>query len=387
MTVARNLDPGLETAVDRCISCHDQCMSASSEVVVTGRQDLVMSRVANVARSLMWDAAVLEPAAAQAVFYTMLSGAQADACVHRDRSQLVGPFVRYARARAVEAGLGGAWIRSAERSLIDSANETGVEETPLGSPVESTMSDERQEAAVLVHGAASRRFAPGSVAAARALLAEWGYRVIDCPIASFGRVEADLGLEPLARQRASEAHHRLASVVDRATLIIPLDAVGADAILGIWPTWGLAPLGTISNIAKLAASHQARPPSPIEGSPQIVTCQLPTGESAAVEPADVMKSLRQVDCKVVTVAGAGDAVLDDGPIGFYPDEAIASAVARRCCEAHEVAGPDAIVVQSPWSIRNLGDRTPLPVLDLTEVLAARLGLPYEARSGLPTNGS
>lgn len=349
-------------ALARCAFCHDQCMSATAEVVATGDQSLVLSRVANLIRLADGDRVAWSPELARRLFYDLVDERQFEYCIAKKENHHPEPFLRAARAEAVRRNLAPASVMAVAEQIRRTGNVFGeVEQLPTPTPP-------AVGGPILVHDAAARLLTPGALTAARALLAAVGPAPGELAIPSGGMVEFDLGLADQARAAAEQTCRTLATLPEGP--LVTTDPVLALALRKFYPDWGLGVNRPVLHISEhLAGQAEALPGF----RPQTVTAvyhdpgALARGLGAVAPPRALLA--RVPGLKLVEPITTGVRAASDGPLRGYPDEAVAATISRERFAELRATGAGIIITSSPYSVANLAavsDGT--PVIDLVEFL-------------------
>lgn len=349
-------------ALARCAFCHDQCMSATAEVVVTGDQSLVLSRVANLIRLADEGRVEWSPDLARRLFYGLNDELQFQYCLAMKENHHPEPFLRAARAEAVQRNLAPASVMAVAEHLRRTGNLFGEsEQLPL--PVAPAAGGP-----ILLHDAAARLLTPGALTAARELLKAVGPTPGEVAVPSGGMVEFDLGLADLARAAAVQTCEALAGLPEGP--VVTTDPVLALALRMFYPQLGLTVNRPVLHISEYLAAHAEALPA---FRPQAATVVyhdpgvLARGLDVVAPPRTLLA--RVPGLKLVEPVRTGVRAFSDGPLRGYPDKEVAGAIsAERFAELRET-GAGVIVTSSPYSLVNLAavsDGT--PVIDLVEFL-------------------
>lgn len=203
-----------------CAGCHDRCLSATGEVVVSGDQSLALSRLAGMLLRVV-DGADWSAGAAAGLFHGAADDSQDEVCIHRVSGHSPWPWMVAGRAKAIRTGVAPEVIGRAIASIREHGNLWGHPEKvpPAEAP---TIGDGRGAAlgtggtggssdpgAILLHEAITRRESPGSPGSQRLLLERCGLTVRELPVVSTGAVELELGLLEEAERAARETLARL----------------------------------------------------------------------------------------------------------------------------------------------------------------------------------
>lgn len=349
--------------VTRCAFCHDQCMSATAEVVATGDQRLVVSRVA--ALAMLLDSGFLPwtRSAGELLFYGLNDGLQREFCIFAGEGQRIEPYIRRLRAGAVGRGLAPEAVKAAELRVRQTGNVFGREEdiaSPRIGPSEI----------LFVHDAATRALNPEVVPSALALIQAFGLGAQELAVASGGLVELEIGYPALARQAAERA----AGVINdlHPSAVVTTDPVLAYAFRFAYPYLGVpieSPVLHISEFLERGETPRFR---------QTATSVV------YQDPGALARGLRVVDAPrrlLGAVPGlglreaiaTGSRAASDGPLAVYPDEVVSRLIAssrlRQLCQT----GAELVVTASPYSYANLSAVAKgFPILDICSLLAATL---------------
>jgi len=349
-------------ALARCAFCHDQCMSATPEVVVTGDQSLVVSRVANLIRlagggQLQWS-----PELARRLFFGLTDELQFQYCLAAKEGHHFEPFLRAAREEAVRRQLAPTSVLAVAEHVRLSGNIFGRREE-LALPVGPAPGGP-----ILVHDAATRVLTPGALAAARDLLGAVGPAPGELAVPSCGFVEFDLGLTHQAHAAASQAHAALAGLPDGP--VVTTDPVLALALRKFYPQWGFVLNRPVLHISEYLAQRAEALPG---FRPQAVTsvyhdpAALARGLGVVAPPRTLLARIPGMHLAEPITSGIR--ARGDGPLMGYPDEFVAAAITRARLAELRTTGAAVIITCSPYSVANLsGVSDGFPVIDLTEFL-------------------
>ncbi len=143
----------------RCRICHDQCLVATSEAIVSGRQTLATSRKALLISEVQKGRLDWSPATIAAMYSALSSGVQHEFCVHfgdpggwPDET----PYVRAARRDIVRAGRAPEQARSVLAAWKQSGNPYGLVDSQAAATAPGS-----QSRTVLFADAASRNWIGG----------------------------------------------------------------------------------------------------------------------------------------------------------------------------------------------------------------------------------
>ena len=359
-------DPFVEQPdqLDRCAYCHDQCMSATPEVVASGKQTHVVSRVAAVGRMLDRGEMEWSPEAAAPFFYGLNDGWQREYCIFANEGQRVEPYLRRFRELARSRGFAPRRVADALSLARSSGNVFGLERVPLPVPM--------ADGIALIHDAATRALTPGVVEAAHAVLAHAGAPSADLPVDSCGMAELDLGDRELARRAAQSVGD--AVVMSRASLLVTTDAVLAYAMRFAYPFLGIEVAVPVLHLAEFVVDRILA----TRGAPVDVTFHDPAWLSRGLGVVDAPRRvLRRIEgVNLLEAASWGRDAASDGPLAGYPDPNVAAAIARDRLDELIDTGATIVVTASPYSQANIAEvaRGSLEVVDLSEFLASRLEL-------------
>jgi|GEM_PF-2357281 len=351
---------GLE--LDRCAFCHDQCMSATPEVVATGDQTLVVSRVANFIRLADQGRLDWTEGLAKRLFYGLNDGLQYEYCLVKKEGHRIEPFLRAARAEAVRRGLAPAAVAAAAARVRDTGNVFGCLET-LPEPVAPS-----RGGPILVHDAASRALTPDALAAARLLLQDVGDGPGELAIASCGMVEFDLGYVDLSQAAARRVQTALAALPEGP--VVTGDPVLAYALRVMYPQWGLPLNRQVLHLSEYLVDRTDLLPT-FRPRNEVATFHDPAALSRGLGIVDAPRALlaRVSGLTLVEPVSSGAAAGSDGPLAGYPDPAVASAIRHARFNELVSTGASLIITSSPYSKANLEAADGgTPVFDLIEFL-------------------
>lgn len=351
--------------LERCAYCHDQCMSATPEVIATGSQAHVVSRVAAVARLLeagrvRWSASSGAP-----LFYGLNDGWQQEYCIFSGEGQRIEPYLRRFRHHAVTRGVAPVAVADALSAARATGNVFGLERS------RQTTTRLTGGGVAFVHDAATRALTPHVVSAAHAVLERAEGPVIDLAVESGGMIELDLGEEELARDAAAAVATVVAA--SGATLLVTTDAVLAYAMRLAYPFLGVDLAIPVLHFAEYLVDH---PPKTTAGRPTSVVFHDPAWLSRGLGVIDAPRTvIRRVGgVQLLEAASSGRLAGSDGPLWGYPDSTVAAAIAADRMEELRTTGAELIVTASPYSEANLSAASggDIEVVDLSQFLASRL---------------
>lgn len=343
-------------AMLRCAGCHDQCLFATAEAAASGDQARVVSRVAALGLQLNDGRLPWTVETAEALFYGLNDGAQAEYCIYGSEGHRVEPYMRALRAEAVERGLAPAFVAAAAAARTASGNVFGVELPSNAGPWSGV---------VLLHDAAIAVLAPEAPRAARRLLDRAGLAGPDVWVQSSGAVEEELGLVDAAEGAGASA-------------ISAVESVDADLVVSADPV-------LVAHLRRLLAGrdHTPRVVHLVEAlTATSIAFRIRAGSVAihddgasgrALDLSSLVRALvgRIPGLVVREPVNAGRWATSDGPLAGYPSSGLAAAIARRRYAELERAGADLIVTVSPYSLANLrGVAGGTPVEDLAVFLDA-----------------
>lgn len=354
----------LPEQLERCAFCHDQCMSATPELVATGSQAHVVSRAAIRARLLDRGDVAWSAAAAAPLFYGLNDGWQREYCIFMDEGQRIEPYLRRMRSQALSRGMAPAPVAAALARARASGNVYGIglpEVAPHGSGAERV---------VYIHDAATRALTPAVVGTAVRVLEAAGAQVADLAVGSGGMVELDLGDVELAREAANAVASAISD--NGATTLVTTDPTLAYVIRYGYPYLGIVVKARVLHIAEFLAARDIA----CRAGPRCdVVFHDPPWLSRGLGVVDAVREiLRRVPgVRLLEPATSGRLVASDGPLAGYPDPAVARQIARERFVELSATGAELVVTASPYSQANLrACSRGIPVIDLSEFLAARL---------------
>ncbi len=351
--------------LERCAFCHDQCMSASPEVIASSEQALIRSRLATLLMMLQGGKWEWSGNAANRLFYALNDGIQFHYCIRaKKENQHTEPYIRAARAEAVDRGLAPASVKEAAERFGRTGNLFGMDaQAAVSAPVGT--------APLLVYDAGTLARAPGAIDAARRLVKLVDDHAGEAVIASCGFVEFDLGLAEQAERAARAAHAQLEAIPGEGPIVTP-DPVLAYALNVFYPQWGLALSRPVLHVSQYLADHAEK--LPFSKAPVTVTYH---------DDWALARGLGEMEAPRKLLAAAGAAIFEpvntrekaesDGPLAAYPDGELAKEIASLRYEELAETGADWIITASPYGRANLGAvEDDIPVEDLCEFLASRL---------------
>lgn len=331
-------------SLQRCIGCHDQCMFASAEVVASGRQELVMSRLAASVRDIADGAMTPDRAFIDDLFMSFDQGAQHRHCVVLDGSQDPRVWLAWARAAlAADAG-------------IDPGPVRALREARAAAGTSSAAAIERPDAVLIRDGVTS-----GEDRDAVRLLESRGLRVATATVPSGGVLERFYGLQQEEREAALEASAVLGGLAD--AVLATDDPAVAYAAAHIWPDNGVRlDVRLLGEIVR---------PEPVPGADGRTVVVDDVGLLAELPGATerIRELLSAAGYRVVEPPSTGADARDDGPMLDYPDPTLRARVGAARYEELRSTGADLVVAVAPWSLRNLPNG-PIPVVGLAAALGA-----------------
>ncbi|MFV0461650.1 MAG: hypothetical protein ACK5MP_00400 [Nostocoides sp.] len=363
-------DSPAPASLTRCIGCHDQCMFTSVEVVVSGRQDLVMSRLASSAREVTTGALAADLFLLDALHMSTDQGAQQRHCIDLDGSQDPREWLAWARAAvAYLAGTDSAAVQELRRARTEAEQRLSA-----ASPAVGDIDGDAD--IVLVRDALTGSLDPASGEALRTVFEAQGLRVAEAELVSCGTLEHFAGLSSDAAKAAADSLARLGHH-GSATLVTDDPAV-AYAAERIWPSHGSAP--RVRHLGEVLAEMGSTSETSSTG-PRVVINDvgLLAGDLGIVEPLRVV--LRSADYQIVEPPSVGADARDDGPMFGYPDGDLRAAIGAARYEELIGTGAELIVTVAPWSRRNLPAAGPVPVVSLAEAVRDGQPTPLAVHSG------
>lgn len=341
---------GVARSLAQCIGCHDQCMFASAEVIHSGRQELVASRLASSVRDVLTGRTQLDDFLLDALFMSLDQGAQQSSCIILDGSQDPRTWLRWAREE-----FGRRSNRTPEP--VAELRAARADAAPVGLPLPSNGD------VVVVHDGITSRLNPAGAESTVTLLRRWGFRPIEVVIPSSGTLEHFYGLPSEARRAALDAVEMLRT--ESGMPLVTDDPAVAYASRRVWPEYAPAP----------AVSHLAEFLTPLDTAP------TPDGPVVAIDDAGLLARdlgvseqirtlLSAAGYRIVEPVSSGASARDDGPMLGYPDAALRVRIGRARYQELVDTGAELIVTCAPWSQRNLPSDGPVPVCDLAGVLVA-----------------
>lgn len=340
----RRLDipDAVAASLAQCIGCHDQCMFASADVVNSGRQDLVLSRLASAVRDVAGGVLPLDAHLRDALFMPLDSGAQQHHCIVLDGTQDPRDWLRWARGRLAEHDASGVRALHAARSI--------PADDPAGDPVD----------VVVVRDQVTGSLDPGGATALAALLGQGGRRVGIVTLPSSGWIEHSYGLADEAKAAAENCVAALAAY--RGTPLVTDDPAVALASRTLWQAGGRPDV--VQHVGETAPDEAAER-TPV-GTVVVDDVGLLARDLGVVEPIRAM--LRRAGYAVVEAPSFGAGARDDGPLFAYPDDELRARIGQARYAELVGTGADLVVIVAPWSRRNLPSDGPVPVRSLAEVL-------------------
>lgn len=332
----------------QCIGCHDQCMFASAEVIHSGRQELVASRLASSVRDVLAGTQPLDGFLLDALFMALDQGAQQQSCIILDGSQDPRTWLRWARE---EFGRRSGRIPEpvAELRTVRAAAETGAPVAPGDGDV------------VVVRDGVTSPLNPAGAESMLALLRRRGFCPVEVVIPSSGTLEHFYGLPQEARQATLAAVEALRTAGDRP--LVTDDPAVVYAARRIWP--GFVPAPTVLHLAEfLTSGDAATPDGPIVTIDDVGLMARDLGISEEIRGLLLAHGYR-----IAEPVTSGVAARDDGPMLGYPDAALRERIGHARYQELLDTGAELIVTCAPWSHRNLPGDGPVPIRDLASVLA------------------
>lgn len=357
---SRTLPPEVRAALEQCIGCHDQCMSVSMEVVASGRQELVMSRVASSVRSALGGTQAWSEFFAETLFLSLDQGAQQRACVVIDGSQDPRVFLRWARREALAAGYQPAFLADFATHLAGSGHSPSVE-GPQTSPTSPVLITDR------VTGALNAE----AIEDATRVLSLVGEPPAVLRLGSTGTVENFLGMQSESDIAISSATARLQGAFMEARLVA-VDPAVVYAARFLWPAVGWSQ--PVSHLAEVLDEWQWEPSTNAAPLPTVTINDTGMLSRDLGVSQQVRSVLRRCGYDVREAVTNGVHARDDGPMLPYPDQGARRSIARSRAEELVGTGADMIVTVAPWSHENLRAVSPIPVMDFASAVAIAAGV-------------
>lgn len=352
--------------IQRCVFCHDQCMSSSPEVIASSEQTLMRSRIATLLEALLAGNWEWSPEVAAKLFYAINDGIQYYYCIRaKKEDQHTEPYIRAARAEAVKRGLAPEPVMAAAAAFDSTGNLFGIEALPEAKAPGA-------EAPVLIYDAASLAKAPATVDACRKLLEAVDSQAGEAAIPSAGFVEFDLGLFERAEKAARAAQASLQAIDGSGPLVTP-DAVLAYTLRVVFPEWGLALDRDVLHISEyLAGKLDGLTLAEIDiKAVNHDDWALARGLKVTEAPRQALQAIAGLD--LVEPVNTGIKAETDGPLAAYPDEALAKAIAELRYEELVKTGADVVITSSPYGWANLSSvEGSVPVKDFCAFLTEAL---------------
>ncbi|MFV0450778.1 MAG: hypothetical protein ACK5LS_00810 [Propioniciclava sp.] len=340
-------DPA-ERSLSACIGCHDQCMYASADVLASGRQELVISRLAAAVRSGPPNAQLTD-----ALFMALDQGSQQRACIILDGSQDPRDWLREARSSAITASghipVPVAALRAARANRTPTAALNGSYDCIVVVDALTGSRDETGTRNLVDH------------------LAGDGARVGLVRLASAGTLEHFAGLAAEREELIAAAQALLAPW--SATPLVSDDPAVCYASRFLW---GDA-TPPVAHVAEYLAQADPGAAPLVEGLPSpgpVVVNDVGLLAGDLGVHAAVRSLLRAAGYPVLEAPSSGRHAREDGPMFGYPDPRVAATLARARYDELAATGAQAIITLAPWSRHNLAPVSELPLLTLTEALAA-----------------
>lgn len=350
-------------ALSRCSYCHDQCMSASAEVVATGDQSLLLSRIATMIQMMESGMLPWNEKNATRLFYNLNDGLTHQFCIRAKEGHRYERFLQGARAEAVRRGLAPASVKAVAANLQATENAFGLADlrTPCRTPASP-------EAPLLIHDAAARLLTPGAITSGHLLLEAMGAAPGELAVASCGAVEWELGLTD---QAVAAARQLLEALPDGTGPLVTTDPVLACALTDLYPRLGLQVKRPVLHISQYLAGQTSVLPL-VRPWPVLAVFHDPGALSRGLGVVAEVRHLLSLvpGLRLTEPASFGQKAGSDGPLAGYPSADLVIAIARSRMAELKATGAAVIISASPYSTANLS-QVPgaLPVIDLTQALA------------------
>ena len=349
--------------VTRCAFCHDQCMSATAEVLATGDQRLVVSRVAALAMALDSGRLPWTRSAAELLFYGLNDGLQHEFCIYADEGQRIEPYIRRLRTEAVQRGLAPEAVKTAGLRARQSGNIFGREES-IASP------QIRSAETLLVHDTATRALNPEIVPSALALIRAFGLEAQELAVVSAGMLELDIGYPALARQAAE----RVARLINglHPEVVVTTDPVLAYTLRFANPYFEVAIEPPVIHICEFLLRGEA---PRFRETPTSVVYHDPGTLARGLGVVDAPRRLLEMvpGLTLREPISFGKRAASDGPLAVYPDDEVCRSIASSRLRQLRETGAELVVTASPYSYANLSAVSQgFPILDICSLLALNL---------------